>query len=204
MILVLVVVVVVLLIVIGVLLGRERRSRRLKAGFGPEYDRVVAERGDQRAAERELSERRERHAAFELRPLRPEVQERYAQQWQATQRLFVDEPVAAVGKADALVRDVMRDRGYPVDDDFERRAADISVDHPVVVENYRAAQEISARATRGEASTEDLRQSMVHFRALFAELLTASDDQSSAEYGAQPDSADAPRADRRQEADVPR
>lgn len=183
MILVLVVVVIVLLIVVGVLLAREQRSRRLKSDFGPEYGRVVKQHGDQRAAERELANRRERHSQFELRELQPEDRERYAQRWQATQRHFVDEPVGAVGEADGLVREVMRDRGYPVDDDFEQRAADISVEHPVVVENYRAAQEISARATRGEASTEDLRQSMVHFRALFAELLGTS-DQPAQEEGA--------------------
>lgn len=175
---VLVAVVVVLLIVVGLLFARERRSRQLKAGFGPEYQRVVAQKGDQRAAERELLERRQRHEKFELRPLRPEVRDQYAKRWQATQRHFVDEPIAAVGEADALVREAMRDRGYPVDDDFEQRAADISVEHPGVVENYRAAVGISSRATRGEASTEDLRQSMVHFRALFADLLDSSDQSS--------------------------
>jgi hypothetical protein len=186
---VLLVVVVVSLAVIGWLVARERRSRKLKAGFGPEYQRVVAEKGDQRAAERELIERRQRHREFELRPLRPEMRDEYARSWQATQRHFVDEPIAAVGDAEALVRDVMRNRGYPVDDDFEQRAADISVEHPVVVENYRAAVAISGRATRGEASTEDLRQAMVHFRALFADLLASSDQSSD--------------ADRQQAADVP-
>lgn len=195
---VLVAVVVVLLIVIGLLLTRERRTRKLKAGFGPEYDRVVEQRGDQLAAERELTQRRERLAKFELRPLRPEAQEQYAERWQAVQRLFVDEPIAAVAKADGLVRDVMRDRGYPVDDDSEQRTADISVEHPVVVENYRAAQEISARATRGEASTEDLRQSMVHFRALFDELLAPSEQPSQAERR---QAGDAPRL---QKVDLPR
>ncbi len=178
---VLVGVVVVLLVVIGWLLARARRSRKLKAGFGPEYQRVVSQKGDQRAAERELVGRRQRHEKFELRPLEPEMQDEYAKLWQATQRHFVDEPIAAVGEAEALVRDVMRDRGYPVDDGFEQRAADISVEHPVVVENYRAAMEISARATREAASTEDLRQAMVHFRALFADLLTSPDEASRAE-----------------------
>jgi len=184
---VLMAVVVVLLVVIGLLLARERRSRQLKADFGPEYERVVADKGDQRAAERELAERRQRQQKFELRPLPPEVRDEYARRWQATQRHFVDKPIAAVGEADALVRDAMRDRGYPVDDDFEQRAADISVEHPVVVENYRAGVDIS---TRGEASTEDLRQAMVHFRALFADLLASSDQPS--------------RAERDFDADVPR
>jgi hypothetical protein len=178
---VLVAVVVVLLFVIGLLVARQRRSSNLKAGFGPEYERVVAQKGDQRTAERELVERRQRHQKFVLRPLGPEVRHEYARRWQATQRHFVEEPVAAVGAADALVRDAMRERGYPVDDDFEQRAADISVDHPVVVENYRAAVDISARATRGAASTEDLRQAMVHFRALFDDLLASPDETSQAE-----------------------
>ena len=172
---VLVGVVVVLLVVVGWLVARDRRSRRLKADFGPEYEREVSRQGNQRAAERELSERRDRHDSFEIRPLTAENQDDYARRWQITQRRFVDEPVAAVAEADALVRDVMRDRGYPVDNDFDQRAADISVEHPVVVENYRAAVGISARAVRGEASTEDLRQSMVHFRALFEDLLGTSD-----------------------------
>ncbi|HTP19531.1 MAG TPA: hypothetical protein VMJ65_08000 [Solirubrobacteraceae bacterium] len=190
---VLLAVVVVLLAVIGWLVARERRSRQLKEGFGPEYQRVVAEKGDQRAAERELIERRERHQEFELRPLDADMRQEYARRWKATQRHFVDEPIAAVGDAEALVRDVMRNRGYPVDDDFEQRAADISVDHPVVVENYRAAVEISGRATRGEASTEDLRQAMVHFRALFADLLASSDQSSDS---AEPRAADVPETTR--------
>lgn len=133
---VLVAAVVVLLIVIGVLVQRHERSRRLQAGFGPEYQRVIEDRGDRRAAERELSDRQERHETFELRELSPEARADYARRWKETQRDFVDEPQRAVGEADSLVRSVMHDRGYPVDDDFERRAADLSVDHPVVVENY--------------------------------------------------------------------
>jgi hypothetical protein len=172
---VLVAVVVVLLVVIGALVARQRRSRKLKEGFGPEYDRVVAARGDQRAGETELLERRKRHEQFDIRPLEPSVREGYRQRWEATQRRFVDEPAEAAGQASVLVRQVMRDRGYPVDDDFEQSAADVLVEHPVVVENYRAAHAISVRAGGGQASTEDLRQSMVHFRALFDELL-ADDD----------------------------
>ena len=172
---VLLVIVVVLLVIIGVLVARQQRSRRLKDEFGPEYGRVVAERGDQRTAEKELAGRRERVDKFEIRPLEPAARERYLEQWGAAQRYFVDEPVAAVAQAHELVQGVMKDRGYPVDQDFEQRSADISVEHPVVVENYRAAHEISAHARNGQASTEQLRQAMVHFRALFDDLLAPGD-----------------------------
>ena len=173
---VLLAVVVVLLVIIGVLVARQQRSRRLKDEFGPEYGRVVAERGDHRAAEKELADRRQRVGSFEIRPLDPADRERYLEQWAAAQRYFVDKPTAAVGEADGLVQRVMHDRGYPVDEDFERRTADISVEHPVVVENYRAAHGISIRAESGQVSTEQLRQAMVHFRALFDDLLAPGDD----------------------------
>ena len=172
---VLLAIVVVLLVIIGVLVARQQRSRRLKDEFGPEYGRVVEERGDQRTAEKELADRRQRVDQFEIRPLEPAARERYLEQWAAAQRYFVDEPVNAVGQAHELVQGVMNDRGYPVDEDFEQRSADISVEHPVVVENYRAALEISARARNGQASTEQLRQAMVHFRALFDDLLAPGD-----------------------------
>jgi hypothetical protein len=172
---VLLAVVVVLLVIIGVLVARQQRSRRLKDEFGPEYGRVVAERGDQSAAEKELTDRRQRVGKFEIRSLDPATRERYLAQWAAAQRYFVDQPVGAVGRAHELVQRVMRDRGYPVDDDFDQRAADISVEHPAVVENYRAAQGISIQAHNGQASTEQLRQAMVHFRALFDDLLAPGD-----------------------------
>jgi len=178
---VLVGVIVVLLAVVGLLLVRQRRSRQLKQDFGPEYRRTVAERGDQRAAEKELADRRRRVEKFEIRPLDPASRERYSERWSATQREFVDEPAAAVGEAHALVQEVMRERGYPVEDDFEQRAADISVEHPTVVENYRAAHQISVRARDGGASTEQLRQSMVHFRALFDDLLSRGGEQQTSE-----------------------
>ncbi len=164
-------VVVVLLVVGGLLFVRQQRSHQLKEGFGPEYDRVVTERGDQRAGERELLERRQRREELQIRPLDPSARERYLQRWGEAQRRFVDEPTLAVEEANGLVTQVMSERGYPVDDDFEQRAADISVDHPVVVQNYRAAHGIARRAGNGQASTEDLRQSIVHFRALFDDLL---------------------------------
>lgn len=168
---VLVAILAIALVAAVVVLVRQRRSQQLQQGFGPEYDRTIAETGDRRAAERELAARRERRSELEIRELDPDARARYAERWRATQRAFVDQPAAAVGEADGLVAELMHERGYPVEEDFERRAADVSVDHPVVVENYRAAHAISIRAGRDEASTEDLRQALVHFRALFAELL---------------------------------
>ena len=170
---VLVAILVIGLVVAGLVIVRQRRSQQLQEGFGPEYGRTLEETGDRKTAEAELRERRDRRAEFEVRELEPAARDRYAERWQTAQRRFVDEPAPAVGEADGLVSEVMQDRGYPVDDDFEQRAADVSVDHPVVVEHYRAAHDISLRATGGEASTEDLRQAMVHFRALFDELLGA-------------------------------
>jgi hypothetical protein len=165
-------IVVIAAVVAAVLLMRQRQSQQLQEGFGPEYERTVEERGgDQRAAEAELRERRQRREQFEIRDLDADARDRYVERWRAAQRRFVDEPAPAVGEADALVIEVMRERGYPAADEFEQRAADVSVDHPQVVEHYRAAHGISSRATAGDASTEDLRQAMVHFRALFAELL---------------------------------
>ena len=163
----------VALAVAAFLLWRERRSRQLREGFGPEYERTVEERGSRREAESDLLERRERREQLEIRELEPEARERYLERWRATQRRFVDEPITAVAEAEELVKDVMRGRGYPVDEDFDRRAADVSVDHPQLVENYRAANEISTRTTEGQVATEDLRQAMVHYRALFDDLLGA-------------------------------
>jgi FtsZ-interacting cell division protein ZipA len=175
---VIVAIIVIALIVAALVVARQRRSQQLQEGFGPEYERAVEERGgDRREAEAELRERTKRREEFDIRPLEPGARDRYAERWGAAQRRFVDEPGPAVGEADALVMEVMRDRGYPVAEEFEQRAADVSVDHPEVVEHYRAAHAISTRATAGEAGTEDLRQAMVHFRALFAELLGPDDDE---------------------------
>ena len=177
MVIVILAILVIAVIVAALLYSRQRRSQQLQEGFGPEYERTVEERGgDRREAETELRERRDRHDKFEIRELEPAVRDRYADRWRDAQRRFVDEPAPAVGEADGLVMEVMRDRGYPVADEFDQRAADVSVDHPEVVEHYRAAHDISGRATAGEASTEDLRQAMVHFRALFVELLGTDDD----------------------------
>jgi hypothetical protein len=160
----------VLLAVIGAVLTRARRTTRLQDRFGPEYKRTVDRRGGKRDAEAELAERERQRERLDIVPLRPEARERYVESWSAVQGQFVDDPAAAVGEADRLVTDVMRERGYPIDD-FEQRAADISVDHPDVAENYRAAHAVYLRSDRGEASTEDLRQGFVHYRALFDALL---------------------------------
>jgi hypothetical protein len=168
---------VVAIVVLGVLISalRTRRSHSLQDQFGREYDRTVDKAGGRREAERELVERQQRHDELELRPLSPDARERYLQQWQATQSRFVDDPTGAVSEADELVQRVMRDRGYPVDD-FEQRAADISVEHPDLVEKYRTADGIARASERGEASTEDLRHSVRHYRALFVELLEVDDE----------------------------
>jgi hypothetical protein len=163
-------VVLVLLALLAFFAGRQRRSRKLQDTFGPEYERTVEEAGDRKAAEAELHERTERRAGFDIVPLEPEARARYVEAWRHTQAQFVDEPVEATREADRLITSVMRDRGYPVDD-FDQRAADLSVDHPQVVDDYRAAHAIAARNDRSEASTEDLRQALVHYRSLFEELL---------------------------------
>jgi hypothetical protein len=168
--LVAILVVIVLLGLLAFFAGRQRRSRRLKETFGPEYERTVSEAGDRRAAEAELRERAERREGFEIVPLEPEARARYVEAWRNTQAQFVDEPGEATREADRLITSVMRDRGYPVDD-FDQRAADLSVDHPQVVDDYRAAHAIAAANDRSEASTEDLRRALVHYRSLFEELL---------------------------------
>jgi len=167
-------VVVVVLVLAAVALPR-MRSRRLQQQFGPEYERTVASTGDRRAAEQDLHHREQRRRDLEIRALEPEARDAYADRWRRTQERFVDMPAEAVGEADALVQQVMRDRGYPVGD-FEQRARDISVDHPGVVTEYHAAHEVSVLNERGQASTEQLREAMVHYRALFADLLDGHGD----------------------------
>jgi hypothetical protein len=159
----------VVAIVVYVALDSRRRSR-LREGFGPEYDRTVAEAPSRREAEAELAERQKRHDELDLEPLSRESRGRYLREWEAAQARFVDDPDAAIGDADAFIQDVMRERGYPVED-FDQRAADLSVEHAEVVENYRSAHDISRRSVHGEASTEDQRQAFVHYRALFEALL---------------------------------
>jgi hypothetical protein len=147
-----------------------RRTATLREGFGPEYDRALEAHGDQREAEADLRQRRERRRGLEIHPLEPAARERYAERWTSTQRRFVDAPDDALAEADGLVTEVMRERGYPIDD-FEQRAADVSVDHPETVEHYRAAHAISVASAAQHASTENLRRAMVHYRALFDDLL---------------------------------
>jgi hypothetical protein len=149
---------------------RKRRTESLRQQFGPEYERTVDDADNPRDAESELEERRRRRAELDIRPLAPAARGRYADEWRSVQARFVDDPAGAVGQADALVTQVMRERGYPMDD-FDQRAADVSVDHPQVVGDYRAAHDISMRSSNGDAETEDLRQAMVHYRALFEQLL---------------------------------
>jgi cytoskeletal protein RodZ len=164
------IVVAVLVVVLAFFAARQRRSRKLRDQFGPEYDRTVAEAGDRKQAEARLEERTARRQRLDIVPLDPADRERYVEAWRQTQARFVDEPAEATREADRLITAVMRQRGYPIDD-FEQRAADISVDHPQVVDDYRAAQAIAAANERSEASTEDLRQALVHYRSLFEELL---------------------------------
>ena len=171
-----VIVVVAVLVVLGVVISalRTRRSRDLKERFGPEYDRVAADAPSRREAEAELRERQERREQFDIRPLDTADRDAYRARWQDVQAEFVDDPSAAVRHADALIQEVMRARGYPVDD-FDTRAADLSVDHPDVVENYRAAHGIAVAHERGNAGTEELRHAVQHYRRLFEHLVEARD-----------------------------
>jgi len=160
------------LAVLAWLVVRARRTSALKERFGPEYDRVTAGASNTREAEAELREREQRRSDFDIRPLDPGARERYREQWEAVQARFVDDPAGAVSEADVLIQSVMRERGYPVED-FDTRSADLSVDHPDVVENYRAAHGIATAHARGNAGTEELRQAVKHYRSLFEELLQA-------------------------------
>jgi len=149
---------------------QKRQSHRLQQHFGPEYDRTVSELGSRTKAESELKGREKRVERLEIIPLAPSEAARFSEAWQALQGRFVDNPKGVVVQAEQLVRELMEKRGYPMGD-FERRAGDISVDHPDVVANYRSAQAIAVREQRGSADTEELRKAVVHYRALFDELL---------------------------------
>lgn len=163
-------IVVLLLIVVAWLVARQQQSKRLRQRFGPEYDRLVAERGDRAKAESELRGREKRVERLKILPLTAADAAKFSQEWGSLQSRFVDNPREVVMQADRLVRDLMVKRGYPMED-FEHRAADISVHHPTVVDTYRLARAIAVRDQRGEASTEDLRKAVVYFRTLFDELL---------------------------------
>jgi len=168
---------IVLLVVVAIVLvgamwfmSRKKHSDELREHFGSEYEHAVDEFGDRRQAESELEARRKRVDELNIRPISARDQEQFATEWKAAQAQFVDDPKGAIQEADDLVGELMQKRGYPVGD-FEQRAADISVKHPNVVTNYRAAHHISIENDRGAASTEDLRQAMVHYKSLFEELL---------------------------------
>lgn len=146
------------------------RRRRLQRQFGPEYDRAVSEQDSRLRAESELTERQRRVRKLNIRPLSEAARSRYLAQWQEIQEQFVDEPEAAVTDAYSLVTTVMRERGYPAADD-EQAMADLSVDHGATVDHFRAAQEITRNVAHGSTDTEDLRQALIHYRELFADLL---------------------------------
>ncbi|OZV78502.1 hypothetical protein CA850_20120 [Micromonospora echinospora] len=189
---VVVIVLVVLVIAAGITLAvTAARRRQLRQRFGPEYDRVVAERASRSEAEKELRERERRHAELTLTPLDPESRARYATAWEEVQLRFVDTPAEAVGDADALVSRLVAERGYPTGD-FDQQAAHLSVEHARTLTRYREAHEIHLRNERGEASTEELRQAVVHYRALVADLL-----------GGEPVAAQPPAPRRAEETETP-
>lgn len=174
-----VVVIVIIIVVIALAffwrsVTQRRQSERLHGAFGSEYDRAVSQHGNRDHAEAELLNRKERVDALNIRPLAPADRTRFADAWRATQARFVDKPAEATAAADRLVTDLLRVRGYPISE-FDQRAADVSVHYPDVVENYRAAHATSLASERNQASTEDLRTAMIHYRALFDELLGNAD-----------------------------
>ena len=169
-ILIVVAAVVVLAAVVTMFVLRRRRRHVLRDRFGPEYDRRLEGAKSRRQAEGDLAGRAKRRDDLELRPLSQAARDRYTEQWADLQNRFVDVPQAAVVEADELIVMVMRDRGYPVDD-FESQSALVSVDHPTVVQNYRIGHDARDKSTKGQATTEDLRQGVVAYRALFEELV---------------------------------
>lgn len=163
--------IVAIAIIVAALVYRNRlRRQRLRERFGPEYDQTVRTVGTAGRAEALLEERQRRVERFKIRPLRRQQAEAFAQEWRRVQARFVDDPDGAVGAADRLVSEVMAARGYPLED-FDTRAADLSVDHPRVVQNYRTARGLAERRSRGEAGTEELRQAVMNYRTLFDDLL---------------------------------
>jgi hypothetical protein len=179
--------VVLVIALIALQMTKQQRTRKLKGEFGPEYERTVSSADSRREAEAELAARKERRESFDLRALTVEERTRYTDEWPAVQAQFVDDPTGAVVRADALIQSVMVDRGYPMED-FEQRAADVSVDHPRVVENYREGHRLYKKTAAGEGTTEDLRQAMRAYRRLFEELVEEGDHD--ADYDAADDQAD--------------
>lgn len=170
-----IVVVALVAVVVWQALAR-RRTGRLQEQFGPEYERALGTTDSKQEAEAELQAREERRRQLEIRPLPQASRDRYLQSWQSVQAQFVDDPRAAVASADSLIQSVMAERGYPIED-FDQRAADVSVDHPQVVENYREGHRLAQASAEGSDSTEDLRQAMRHYRALFDELVEPATEQ---------------------------
>ena len=167
---VLIVVAIIAIAVIASALFRVRQSQRLRQRFGPEYSRAVEETGSRARAEQRLSKLEQRVERFHIHPLSAAARTQYVEAWRVIQSRFVDDPQHALADADQLLREVMSNRGYPIAD-FDRQAADLSVHHPYVVEHYRAGHEIAVREAKGRAGTEDLRQAMIHYRKLFADLV---------------------------------
>ena len=171
-----IIVAVLVLVVIGALLApifaRRKKSERLQDRFGSEYDHTVEVMGDEKKAHIELDERQKHVDSLDIKPLTNEDRDRYLEDWAAVQSRFVDEPGQAIEDADHLIVEVMRTRAYPVSD-FEQRAADISVQYPALVSNYRAAKEIATKNKQNDANTEELKQALIHYRSLFEELLGA-------------------------------
>ena len=176
---VLIIIVLLVLVVLGIVVSRRRRSTQLQEHFGPEYERSVAATGDRRSAEAELAERRQRREEFDVRDLNPEERDRFRGSWNEIQRGFVDDPGQSLRSADLLVAEIMRARGYPVDDDFDRRADDLSVDHPRVVQHYREARQV--RDASGEVDTERRRTAVTSYRSLIDALLGDGDSAATAD-----------------------
>ncbi len=172
MMIVIVAVIAVVAVVIAWMYIDRRRRERLRTRFGPEYERAVRDTGDARKAESLLERREKRVSRYAIRALTAEEHRHFSDAWRRVQALFVDDPAAAVSQSDILVTELMTARGYPMSD-FERRTEDVSVDHPAVIQHYREARIIADRHSRKAASTEDLRQAIVHYRALFEDLLDA-------------------------------
>jgi hypothetical protein len=184
--LIIIALVIIAAVVYGVQVGRRKK---LQSTFGPEYDRVVADTGSRTEGEKELRERERRHAELELKPLSAESQATYSAAWEEVQMQFVDNPTEAVSTADELVTRLVAERGYPTGD-YDDQLSNLSVEHASTLQHYRDAHEISLRSADGTASTEDLRQALVHYRALFADLLGTDPVPAAA---ADPDQAPAPR-----------
>ena len=179
---ILIVIAAVVVVAVIAVVARQRRTAGLRQRFGPEYDRTVEAREGRRPAEAELRDREKQRARLEIRPLPEELRGRYAEEWREVQARFVDQPAEAVVAADKLVHTVMEKRGYPMGD-FDAQADLVSVDHPEVVDNYRAAHHIHQQAEQQQASTEDLREALVRYRSLFAELLQPADGQAAVTAG---------------------